>query len=85
MLTITFKPTALLSDRHALIASLNGVIIGGIGSQAGVGDGYVLLPGNQTVTTIDSIAQPWELELTRFRGEVASWDITQPDSSVSRS
>lgn len=82
VLTITFKHTASLSDRQALISSLNGVVIGGVGSQVGEGDYYVLIPGNRTVTAIDSIATTLatdpRIDIVRAAGRGAEKQLRLP-------
>ena len=62
VLNVQFEPDATLADRQAIIASIGGVVIGGIGLSEPEGDYYVLLPGNPSLATADSIAEVLEAD-----------------------
>ena len=62
VLIIRFRSTASQADRQGVIASINGVVIGGFRPPSGEGIYYIKLPGNPTIEALDSIATAWEAD-----------------------
>jgi hypothetical protein len=62
VLTLRFRSTATQADRQAVIASINGAVIGGFRPPSGEGIYYVRLPGNPTIEALDSIATAWQTD-----------------------
>lgn len=65
VLTIEFSSTATAADREAIIMSIGGIVIGGVGSVGGGTEGeyYVLINGNPERAVVDSIAGSLESDI----------------------